>query len=82
MEENQNFETVLQTLLIEKQNWFNSERLTELLDNYRLLHTCVKNLYDMFIKKSLLIEDPYRMDQRISEIQIHHLLMNLKFLLF
>ena len=70
MEENQTFEKQLQKMLIEKQQWFNSERLVDLLEEYRLLHTCVKTIYDYFIKKSLLIEDPYRMDQRISDIEI------------
>ena len=70
MEENQTFESKLQKMLIEKQQWFNSERLVDLLEEYRLLHTCVKTIYDYLIKKSLLIEDPYRMDQRISDIEV------------
>lgn len=68
MEENQNFETQLQSMLLERQKWFNGTELVRLLEQYRLLHTCVRNLYDALIKKSLLQEDPYRMDQRISDI--------------
>ena len=70
MEENKSFESQLQLMLVEKQKWYNEERLLELLEEFRLLHTCVRTIYDFFIKKSLLIEDPYRMDQRISDIEI------------
>lgn len=70
MEDNKSFESQLQLMLVEKQKWYNEERLLELLEEFRLLHTCVRTIYDFFIKKSLLIEDPYRMDQRISDIEI------------
>lgn len=70
MEENKSFESQLQSMLVEKQRWYNEERLLELLEEFRLLHTCVRTIYDFFIKKSLLVEDPYRMDQRISDIEI------------
>lgn len=53
-----------------KQNWFNKERLPELLNHYRLLYTCVKNLNDLLTKKSLIVPDPYKLDRRISEIVV------------
>lgn len=62
------FTNELQTALKQKQEWFNSECLQELLLQYRLLHTCVKTLYDAFIKKSLIVPDPYRLDKKISDI--------------
>jgi len=70
MEEEKSFATQLQSMLVEKQRWYNNERLGELLEEFRLLHTCVKTVYDFLIKKSLVNEDPYRMDQRISDIEI------------
>ena len=70
MEEEKSFATQLQSMLVEKQRWYNNERLGELLEEFRLLHTCVKTVYDFLIRKSLLNEDPYRMDQRISDIEI------------
>lgn len=62
------FSNELQIALKQKQEWFNSECLQELLLQYRLLHTCVKTLYDAFIKKSLIVPDPYRLDKKISDI--------------
>lgn len=67
MEEN-NYTTELKAALSQKQEWFNTVALQDLLLEYRLLHTCVKNLYEAFLKKSLIVPDPYRLDKRISDI--------------
>ena len=69
MEEAQ-FAKELQEALSKKQEWYNSECLQELLMQYRLMHTCVKTLYDNFVKKSLITPDPYRLDKKISEIVV------------
>ncbi len=65
-----NFNQALQEALSKKQEWYNSECLQELLSQYRLLHTCVRNLYESFVKKSLIIPDPYRLDKKISSIVV------------
>ena len=66
--EEDNFANELQKALSKKQEWYNTECLQELLMQYRLLHTCVKTLYETFVKKSLITPDPYRLDKKISEI--------------
>ena len=66
--EEYNFGEELQQALSKKQEWYNTECLQELLNEYRLIHTCTKNLYDYFVKKSLIQPDPYRLDKKISEI--------------
>ena len=66
--EEDNFANELQAALSKKQEWYNSECLQELLMQYRLMHTCVKTLYETFVKKSLITPDPYRLDKKISEI--------------
>ena len=68
--EERNFDVELQKALSKKQEWYNSECLQELLSQYRLLHTCVKNLYESFVKKSLIQPDPYRLDKKISQIVV------------
>ena len=68
--EEDNFAQELQTALNKKQEWYNSECLQELLMQYRLMHTCVKTLYDNFVKKSLISADPYRLDKKISDIVV------------
>ena len=66
----ENFSEELQKALSQKQEWYNSECLQELLGQYRLLHTCVRNLYESFVKKSLINPDPYRLDKKISQIVV------------
>lgn len=68
--EEYNFDAELQAALSKKQEWYNLESLQELLNEYRLMHTCVKNLYECFVKKSLIQPDPYRLDKKISEIVV------------
>ena len=68
MEESGTFEQELLEALSKKAEWFNTTQLTQLLADYRMLHTLVKNLFELLVKKSILIPDPYRLDKRISEI--------------
>ena len=70
MAENENFFNQLQEALNHKVEWFNTIRLQELLGQYRILQTCVKNLYDILVKKTLIIPDPYKLDSKISEIVV------------
>ena len=68
--EEEKFRAELQQALSAKQEWYNSECLQELLGQYRLMHSCVKNLYECFVKKSLIVPDPYRLDKKISTITV------------
>lgn len=69
MEEN-DFSIQVQQLVSQKVEWYNSEALQDLLVKYRLLHTCIKNLYEVLVKRSIIDSDPYRLDKRISEIKV------------
>lgn len=51
-----------------KQSWFNAERLQGMLEQFRLLYTCVRNLNEVFVKRSLIQPDPYKLESRISDI--------------
>ncbi len=70
MEENENFINQLQEAIKLKTEWFNTVRLQEMASQYRLLQSCVKNLYDMLVKKTLIIPDPYRLDKKMSDIVV------------
>ena len=52
-----------------KIEWYNSNVIPQISENYRLFHTCVKNLQDLMIKKSLVKPDPYKLDRKISGIK-------------
>lgn len=49
--------------------WYEETVMPKILEDYRLVHTCVRNFYDLMIKKSIIKEDPYRLDQKISGIK-------------
>lgn len=68
MEETLDFTTKLKEAIRTKAEWFNSQQLPKMLDHYRLLHTCVKNLYEALVKKSLITPDPYKLESKISDI--------------
>ena len=52
-----------------KTEWYDKEELPNLLEQYRLLHTCVKNIFEFLVKKSLITPDPYKLDKKISDIK-------------
>lgn len=70
MAENENFLKQLNEALNKKSEWFDTVRLPEIQEQYRILQTCTKNLFETLVKKSLIIPDPYRMDKKIQDIQI------------
>lgn len=56
--------------LEEKSQWYDSEGLPQILENFRLLHTCIKNIFEFLEKKSLITPDPYKLDKKISDIEL------------
>lgn len=70
MEDNNQFKEQLEVAINKKQEWFNSEALVEVLNQYRVLSSCVRNLYDLLKKRSLLNPDPYGADKQITDIII------------
>ena len=62
------FTSQLETALMAKQGWFNTDRLQYMLEHFRLLHTCVRNLNEVLVKRSLIHPDPYKLETRISDI--------------
>ena len=66
--ESLNFTDKLKDALKAKSDWLNAESLPKMLEHYRLLHTCVKNIYETLIKRSLITPDPYKLEIKISEI--------------
>ena len=62
------YTTKLKGAIKEKSEWFNQEQLPKMVENYHLLHTCVRNLYEFLVKRSLITPDPYKNDRKISEV--------------
>lgn len=68
MEDNTIFNNKLDVALTKKIEWYNTTDLPDLLEDYRLVYTCVKNINDLLVKKAVVTPDPYKLDRRISEI--------------
>ena len=69
MENGNSFTETLLQALDTKAQWYDTEELPRVLDNYRLLHTCVKVIFDFLVKKALITPDPYKLDKKISDIK-------------
>ena len=69
MENGNNFTETFLNALDEKSQWYDTEELPKILDNYRLMHTCVKVIFDFLVKKALITPDPYKLDKKISDIK-------------
>ncbi|MFQ3619519.1 MAG: hypothetical protein SNJ78_01105 [Spirochaetales bacterium] len=70
MEESGNFLTQLQNALEQYRTHLDSTELPQLKEQYRLLHTAFVSLYKVLLKKGLIHEDPYKKDNKISEISV------------
>ena len=64
------FEAELSKAISQKQEWAQNVCLPKLLENYRLLFTCVKNINDFLVKKSLITPDPYKMDVKVTDLSV------------
>ena len=64
------FTSQLEVALMAKQSWFNAERLQSMLEQFRLMYSCVRNLNEVLVKRSLIQPDPYKLETRISEIAV------------
>ena len=70
MENNSNYYKEVESALTAKQEWFNKDYLPGMLENYRLIYTCVKNLNELLEKKSLVTPDPYKFEHKIVDVAV------------
>lgn len=62
------FNQKLSDSIQKKAQWFDTTSLPKALEDLKLLHTCVRNIYDVLLKRSLVVPDPYREDVNITKI--------------
>lgn len=70
MEDLTEFETKLFKALDEQASWVDSNLLSAVLDDYRTIHSCITNLINVLTQKGLITPDPYRLDKKITDVQI------------
>lgn len=70
MTENENFNQKIISAAEEREQWFDNVELPKLLEDYRLHFSCLRNIFDNLVKRSLLVPDPYKNDSRITSISL------------
>lgn len=68
MEENSDFFQSLETALQNYRNSLEKNELRQLKEQFRFFHQSFQSLYDILIRKGLLVEDPYKDELKISEV--------------
>jgi hypothetical protein len=68
MEGMEEFRDQLGTALEQKRSELEERDLPKLKEEYRLFHAAFQGIYELFKKWGILEEDPYKNDERISEI--------------
>ena len=70
MTENENFNQKIISAAEEREQWFDNVELPKLLEDYRLHFSCLRNIFDNLVKRSLVVPDPYKNDSRITAISL------------
>jgi hypothetical protein len=65
-----NYVETLQQALIARKDWLEKEELGKLKEELRIFHTSYASLYNIYLKKKLIDEDPYKQDTKISELEV------------
>ncbi|MCK5672344.1 MAG: hypothetical protein KAH95_03155 [Spirochaetales bacterium] len=68
MEAKNDFLMELETVLDQHKNSLEQKELKDLKGNIRLFTSAFEGIYNLFLKKGLVAEDPYKYEQKISEI--------------
>ena len=65
-----NYVEALSQALLERRDWLEKSELAKLKEDLRLFQISFSVLYNMYIKKKLINEDPYKQDTKINELVI------------
>ncbi len=68
MEANNEFLIELETVLEQQRESLEKKELQDLKGTIRLFTSAFEGIYNLFLKKGLISEDPYKYDQKISDI--------------
>jgi len=60
----------LQQALIARKDWLEKDEMGKLKEELRSFHTSYASLYNIYLKKKLIDEDPYKQDTKISELEV------------
>ncbi|MCL2759630.1 MAG: hypothetical protein FWD22_05410, partial [Treponema sp.] len=60
----------LEQVLIARKDWLEKSELVKLKDDLRAFQVSFASLYNIYLKKKLIDEDPYKQETKISELEI------------
>lgn len=70
MSNSDSFSQALFTAVEEKIQWYDSTEMPKLIEEYKKLHSYVANIFSVLSKKGIITPDPYKKDNKLSEIQV------------
>jgi len=65
-----NYTDMLSQALMARKDWLEKSELGKLKDELRVFQISYSVLYNMFLKKKLINEDPYKQESKISDLEI------------
>jgi len=65
-----NYTESLSQALLSRKDWLEKSELVKLKDELRIFQISFSVLYNMFLKKKLIHEDPYKQETRISDLEV------------
>jgi hypothetical protein len=69
MEGIEDFQQKLQDAIEQKHAELERKRMPQLKEDFRLFYTGFQGIYNILLKKALVEEDPYKQDEKISEVE-------------
>jgi hypothetical protein len=66
----QSYNEVLMQALLARKDWLEKSEIAKLKEELRIFQVSYSVLYNMFLKKKLINEDPYKQDSKISELAV------------
>jgi hypothetical protein len=70
MADNNEYIKNLSEVLRARADWLEKSELPKLKDEFRMYHTGFASLYNLYLKKGLIHEDPYKQEAKISELEV------------
>jgi hypothetical protein len=70
MAETNDYQKILGEALNARAEWLDKSELPKLKEELRAYHTGFASLYNLYLKKGLIHEDPYKQDTKIGELEI------------
>jgi hypothetical protein len=64
-----NYIDMLQQVLLARKDWLEKSEMVKLKDELRIYQISFASLYNIYLKKKVIDEDPYKQDTKINEIE-------------